>query len=209
MGLMASDKGGKGFDPLPEAVYNAVCFWVLDLGHHLNEKYGKRDHTILIGWETPAERITVERDGVKMDLPRMISKKYTLSLNEKANLRKDLQTWRGRVFTEQELEGFDIKNVLGKSCMIQVIHNKSGEKTYANIAAIMPLMKGVAPLVPENPLVFYSMADHQDQIPPGVPDWVRDIIKTSDEWVNFHPVTEAHPPTVDDVPATDSDDVPF
>ncbi len=208
MGLVAKSSGGN-FDPLPEAVYNAVCFWVLDLGHHLNEKYGKRDHAILIGWETPAERITVERDGVKMDLPRMISKKYTLSLNEKANLRKDLQTWRGRVFTEKELEGFDIKNVLGKSCMIQVIHNKKDEKTYANIAAIMPLMKGTEPLIPENPLVFYSMTDHRDQIPEGTPDWVRDIIKTSDEWQTFKPAEEAHPPTTDDIPATDSDDVPF
>mgnify|MGYP001276989949 CR=1 FL=1 len=211
MGLMASDKGGKGFDPLPEAVYNAVCFWIIDLGIHLDEKFGtgKRQHKVLIGWETPVERITIEKDGVKQDLPRMISKKYTLSLNEKANLRKDLQSWRGRVFTDAELEGFDIKNVLGKSCMIQVIHNKSGDKIYANIAAIMPLMKGTAPLTPENPTVFYSIEDHRDQIPAGVPDWVRDIIKTSDEWQAFSPVEESHPAAVDDVPNNDNDDVPF
>lgn len=207
MGLIAKSSGGN-FDPLPEAVYNAVCFWIIDLGHHLDEKFGKRPHSVLIGWETPAERIIVERNGEKVELPRMISKKYNLSLNEKANLRKDLQTWRGRVFTEQELEGFDIKNVLGKSCMIQVIHNKSGEKIYANIAAIMPLMKGVAPLTPENPPVFYSIADHQDQIPAGVPDWVRDTIKTSDEWQAFTPVEESYHPVGDDGPGND-DDVPF
>lgn len=207
MGLVAKDSGGKGFDPLPEAVYNAVCFWVLDLGHHLDEKFGKRTHSVLIGWETPAERIKIEKDGVIMNLPRMISKKYTISLNEKANLRKDLQSWRGRVFTEEELKGFDIKNVLGKSCMIQVIHNKSGDKTYANIAAIMPLMKGVAPLVPENPLVFFSLQDHHDQLPEKIPDWVRDIIKTSDEWAAFKPAEESHSPTGNDVPF--DDDVPF
>lgn len=209
MGLVASDKGGKGFDPVTQGVHNSVCYSVVDLGHHLNNKFGKREHKCLITWEIPDERIDIEKDGVKMNLPRAISREYTLTLGEKSNLRKDLQTWRGRVFTEQELEGFDIKNVLGKSCMIQVIHNKKGEKTYANIAAIMPLMKGVAPLVPENPLVFYSMTDHQDQIPEKVPEWVRDIIKTSDEWVNFHPATEAYPPATDDAPADNSDDVPF
>jgi hypothetical protein len=205
MGLMASDRGGKGFDPVAEGVHNAVCYSVVDLGHHLDEKFGKRNHNVLITWEITGERIEIEKDGVKLNLPRAISKKYTLSLNEKANLRKDLQTWRGRVFTEQELQGFDIKNLVGKSCMIQVIHNKSGDKTYANIAAIMPLMKGVAPLTPENPLVFYSMQDHRDQIPEKVPEWVRDIIKTSDEWVAFRPVEEqsqVHP-------VDDNDDVPF
>jgi len=208
MGLVASDKGGKGFDPVAEGVHNAVSYSVVDLGTHLDEKFRNRNHSILITWEIPSERIEIERDGVKMNLPRAISRKYTLSLNEKANLRKDLQTWRGRVFTEQELQGFDIKNVLGKSCMIQVIHNKSGEKTYANIAAIMPLMKGVAPLVPENPLVFYSMTDHRDQIPDMVPEWVRDIIKTSDEWQAFRPAEESHPPAGNDVP-DNSDEVPF
>jgi len=207
MGLVASDKGGKGFDPVAEGVHNAVCYSVVDLGHHLDATFGKRNHNCLITWEIPGERIDIERDGVKMNLPRAISKTYTLSLNEKANLRKNLQTWRGRVFTEQELEGFDIKNVLGKSCMIQVIHNKKGDKTYANVTAIMPLMKGTAPLVPENPLVFYSMSDHQDQIPEKVPEWVRDIIKTSDEWQLFKPAEESHSAHVDDVP--DNDDVPF
>lgn len=207
MGLIAKS-GGVSFDPVTEGVHNAVCYSVVDLGHHLDPTFGKRNHSCLITWELPGERIDIERDGVKMNLPRAISKTYTLTLGEKSNLRKNLQTWRGRAFTEQELEGFDIKNVLGKSCMIQVIHNKKDEKTYANIAAIMPLMKGVAPLVPENPLVFYSMTDHQDQIPAGVPDWVRDIIKTSDEFVSFHPADETHPPATDDVP-DNSDEVPF
>ena len=206
MPLLASDKGGKGFDPVAEGVHNAVCYSVVDLGHHLDEKFGKRNHNILITWELPSERIEIEKDGVKHNLPRAISKKYTLSLNEKANLRKDLQTWRGRVFTEKELEGFDIKNLLGKSCMIQVIHNKKGDKTYANITAIMLLMKGVAPLTPENPLVFYSMEDHRDQIPKEVPEWVRDIIKTSDEFQLFKPVEEQSQTghAVDD-----NDDIPF
>lgn len=196
--------GGASFDPVAEGVYNAVCYSVVDLGHHLDPTFGKRNHSCLITWEIPSERITIEKDGVKMDLPRAISRTYTLTLGEKSNLRKDLQTWRGRVFTEQELEGFDIKNLLGKSCMLQVIHNKKGEKTYANIAAIMPLMKGMAPLAPENPLTFYSMADHQDQIPEKVPEWVRDIIKTSDEWVAFRPAEESQTSNV-----SDGGDVPF
>ena len=206
-GLIASDKGGKGFDPVAEGVHNAVCYMVFDLGTHLDPTFGKRTHSALIGWEIPGERIEIEKNGVKQNLPRDISKKYTLSLNEKANLRKDLQTWRGRVFTDQELTGFDIKNLLGKSCMIQVIHKKSGEKIYANIAAIMPLMKGIPPMAPENPLRFYSIQDNRDVLPPDTPQWIIDVIKVSDEWQMFKPLEESHP-SGEDVPLDLGDDAP-
>jgi hypothetical protein len=208
MGLVAKGGSGANFDPVAEGVHNAVCYMVLDLGTHLDEKYGKRSHSCLIGWEIPGERIIIEKDGVKRDLPRAISKKYTISLNEKANLRKDLQTWRGRVFTDAELDGFDIKNLLGKSCMIQIIHTKKGEKTYANISAIMPLMKGAAPITPENPLKFYSIEDDRDVIPADTPQWIIDIIKISDEWQEFAPLQGASSGGTG-VPEDDNDDVPF
>ena len=206
MGLMAKDSGGGDFNPVAEGVHNAVCYMVMDLGTHLDEKFGKRNHSILIGWEIPGERIEIEKDGRKQNLPRAISKKYTISLHEKSNLRKDLQTWRGKAFTDQELTGFDVKNVLGKSCMIQVIHNKKGDKIYANIVAIMPLQKGVPPLNTENPLRYYSIQDHRDLIPGGTPQWITDIIQKCDEWRGFGPEEEVH----DDIPPPYNDeDVPF
>ena len=54
--------------------------------------------------------------------PRAISETYTNSLGEKANLRKMLENWRGRAFTQEEMDGFDLRNVLGKACMISVVH---------------------------------------------------------------------------------------
>jgi hypothetical protein len=210
MPLIASDKGGKGFDPVPEGTYNAVCYSLVDLGTHLDEKFGNRNHKVNITWEIPSERILIEKDGQTLDLPRAISKQYTISLNEKANLRKDLQTWRGRAFTEEELGGFDIKNVLGKSCLLQVIHTKKGEKTYANVTAVIAYPKGMEALKTENPQIFYSIADDRDVIPQGVPQWLIDIILTSDEFKAFTPAEAAHPPTETGAVEDDvSDSVPF
>lgn len=202
MGLIAKESGGGNFSPVPEGVHMAVCFSIYDLGTHFNEKFGKSAHSVLFVWELPDERINIERDGETQNLPRAISKKYTFSLNEKANLRKDLQTWRGRAFNAEELKGFDLQKVLGKSCQLQVIHNVNGEKTYANIAAIMPLPKGTKALSPENPIRFYSIYDHEDRIPDGTPEWISDIIKDSEEWAAL-----TVPPTNDDKPPTD--DIPF
>jgi hypothetical protein len=66
---------------------------------------------------------------------------YTASLHEKAKLRKDLESWRGRAFTPEELKGFDLEKLIGANCQIQVVHAKVGEKVYANVAAIVPLSK--------------------------------------------------------------------
>jgi hypothetical protein len=201
MGLIVKENGGGGFAPVPEGVHRAICYSVYDMGTHFNEKFGKSAHSVLFVWEIPDERIDIERDGETQNLPRAISKKYTLSLNEKANLRKDLQTWRGKSFTAEELAGFDLQKVLGKSCQLQVIHNTTGEKTYANIAAILPLPKGSAPLVPENPTRFYSINDNGDKIPEGTPDWITDIIKDSDEWTSIaRPAGDSDRPPDDDIP---------
>lgn len=209
MGLVAKDSGGKTFDPVPAGVHNAVCYMVMDLGSHFDKKFAKHTHSVLIGWEIPGERIIIEKEGVKHDLPRAISRKYTISLHEKATLRKDLQTWRGRMFTDEELKGFDIKNILGKSCMIQVIHEKVGEKTYANIGAIMPLMKGTPALVAENPLKFYSIEDDRDVIPKDTPQWIIDIIRSSEEWQQFGPTEEVPVGEAEPAGADDDSSVPF
>jgi hypothetical protein len=79
----------------------------------------------------------------------MVTNRYTLSLNEKATLRKHLEAWRGKLFTPAELEGFDLENLLGANCQLQVIHNLSDQgRTFANIQAIVPLGKGMTKLRP-------------------------------------------------------------
>jgi hypothetical protein len=182
MGLTAKDPGGTGYDPPSEGVFQAVCYGIYDLGNQFSEKWNKTAHRVLITWETPEQRIDVEKDGKTINLPRAISKEYTLSLHSKAQLRKDLETWRGRKFTKEELDGFDLQNILKANCMIQIMHSTKDGKTYANVAAIMPLMKNVPRLQPENPVKFFSFEDGRPVIPPDTPRWVIDKIENSNEW---------------------------
>ena len=162
---------------ISEGVHLAVCIGVWDLGTQHSKVFDKEIHQVLIMWEIPHERITIDNKS----LPMAISKRYTLSLNEKASLRKDLESWRGKAFPAETLkEGFDLKKILGKTCQIQIIHNENNGKTYANIAGIMALPKGTEPLESENPLRFYSMADSKE-VPEDTPEWIKEIIKQSKE----------------------------
>jgi hypothetical protein len=76
--------------------------------------------------------------------PMTISKNYTLSLGEKAALRKDLQTWRGKEFTSDELRGFELKNILGHWAMLSVAKSTGGNgKEYTNIMTVNPVLASV------------------------------------------------------------------
>ena len=201
MGIVAKEK--MGLPPIAEGTYQAVCYRLYDLGSQFSEKWGKTAHQVLIVWEVPEARIEIEKDGVKVDLPRVVSKKYTLSLNEKAALRKDLQSWRGRNFTQDELNSFDITKLLGVNCMMQIIHNSKDGKTYANIASIMPLYKGMKKLEPENVATYFSMQENMD-IPADTPDWIKELIEGSAEYQGRFPAEEGR-----EEPPVDLDQVPF
>lgn len=180
MGLIATDKGG-GFDPVEPGTHHGVCYGVIDLGTHFNEIFKNSSRKALLMWEIPALRIDVERDGQRMNMPRVVSKRYTLSLNKKANLRKELESWRGRPFTDEELAGFDLGKLLGVNCMINVIHEVRNGKTFANVAAVTPLMRGLQKVEPETPKRYFSFDDHTE-IPQDLPPWVIAIIQESDEY---------------------------
>jgi hypothetical protein len=182
MALTARDPGGTSYEPVPEGVFQAVCYGIYDLGTQYNERWNKTAHRVIITWETPENRIELEKDGKTVNLPRAISREYTLSLHQKAQLRKDLENWRGRTFTKEELAGFDLQNILKANCMIQIIHTKKDDKTYANVSAIMPLMKQISRLQPENSVKFFSFEDADPRIPEDTPQWIIDKIQDAKEW---------------------------
>lgn len=181
MGLIAKDPGGNGYVPVEEGVFQAVCYGIYDLGTQYSEKWNKSAHRVLIVWEIPEQRIDIDRDDKTVNLPRAISKEYTLSLHAKAGLKKDLESWRGRTFTKEELSGFDLANILKANCMIQVLHTTKDDKTYANVVSIMPLMKGVEKKAPENPIVLFSLSDKKP-IPETTPPWIATKIQAAAEW---------------------------
>lgn len=138
MPIIATKGDSKTYTPAPAGVHLAVCVDVVDKGW-LEVTYAgktKKQHKIVVAWQ-----IDELRDDAKR---HVVYKRYTLSLNEKANLRKDLESWRGRPFTLEEEIGFDVEAVIGASCLLNVQHNPSGDRVYANVMAVMPLHKGMA-----------------------------------------------------------------
>lgn len=132
-------KAAKAFEPCPPGPQQAVCVDVVDLGmvqSTFTDEDGnlKSQHKIEIVWQS----VETMKDGK----PYLVKKRYTLSLHEKATLRHDLEAWRGKPFTDLELDAFDVEKLLGANCNINVAH-KQGSRggTFANVVSVMPLMK--------------------------------------------------------------------
>lgn len=129
--------GSEGFVLCPAGTHAAVCVDVVDLGMvdtgYKGEK--KTQHKVRIIWQVEE----LQENGKA----HQAAKRYTLSLYEKASMRKDLESWRGRPFTLSELEGFDLEKLIGAGALLNVIHETKGDKTYDNIASIMRLPKSM------------------------------------------------------------------
>lgn len=180
--IIATSRGenGQTFQPAPAGVHQAVLVDVVDLGVLDVTWQGvtKRQHKVNFAWQ-----INEARDDGK---PFLVFKRYTLSTHEKAGLRKDLESWLGRKFTRDDEMGFDVESMLGANCLINITHNTVGDKTYANVASVNPLMKGMPAI--------------------SARDYVRKVERTPDQASQVH-ASERHdemnPPPLDD------SDIPF
>ena len=134
---------GGDFTPHPPGVYMARCVDVITLGNRVERTWGKVSPKISLIFRTPAKR----DDGQPFDIGREL----TLSMADKANLRKFLESWRGRAYTMAQLAaGVPRPNLVGQPAMLSIVHGQSKshpDRSYARIDSIMPPMKGMP--VPE------------------------------------------------------------
>tara|TARA_R110002020_G_scaffold7666_5_gene31974 strand:+ start:6119 stop:6856 length:738 start_codon:yes stop_codon:yes gene_type:complete len=134
MSLTIKSTGGD-FENLPPGRYRAICYKVVDMGSRMESFQGQPEKPrtkLAIYWEI-THRIEGDDDvaEVRMADGRLFvtSKQYTASLHENSTLHKDLKSWRGRSFTPEELAGFEIGNLLGVTCELEMIlrSNEPGE----------------------------------------------------------------------------------
>lgn len=185
MGLTATGSN-KEFKPVPEGNHMARCYRVIDLGTQDVEFQGepKLMHKVLIAWELSGEA----DDGTQLQTdkgdPMTVSKQYTLSLSKKANLRADLESWRGKAFTDDELKGFDIGQLLGAYCMVTVKHDKKGDKTYTNVASVArwPAALKNSKFEARYGNQLFDVDNPDKQMFEDFPDWLKEKIESCMEW---------------------------
>lgn len=219
-GIIAENKGGN-FKLVPEGLHKARCIQMVHIGTHNKPYQGKpRDvNEVRITWELPTQK-AVFKEG-EPEKPFTISATYTLSLSDKSNLRKMLESWRGKKFEEAETKMFDISVLIGKPCMLQVIHEtkKGTTDKYANIQTVIKLDSkeyGECPPQVNESLVFsynLPMEEFKSRYM-KLNEKMQKLVATTKEYKEKvgNVQIAASSSTIDNqsgVPSVDDDDLPF
>jgi hypothetical protein len=192
-------KKGEAFEKelIEAGNYVARCYRMVEIGTVEEEFLGvkKNMHKVRIGWELPTELKIFNPE--KGEQPCVIDKEYTLSLADKANLRKDLQSWRGKAFTDEEAEAFDITKLLGVPCMLNIIHvqgKKDPTKTYQAIGSVSPMPKGLVCPPQVNETFVFDFENFDELKYNGLPDFIKEqIVKTPEYKEAISQTIEATP----------------
>lgn len=170
----------KDYQQIDSGLYPARCVHVIDLGTRDNEYQGvvKKRREVLIVWELNE----LMEDG----RPFTVYWRGTMSMFEQGKLYKLLTDWRGKAFTPEELARFEMKNLLDKGCMVNVIKEEKKGKTFNKVMGAVPMPKGFTLEERQNPLVDFGISDL------GTPEfdklwpWVQKLVKESDEGKRFY-----------------------
>ena len=202
----------SNFLPAPNGPQPAICIRIIDLGTQDGDYKGKknRKRKMHIGFELTCEETM--SDG----RPFIVGKTYTWSMDPKAGLRKDLESWRGKGFTDADFDakdGFQINAILGKPCLLNIKHDlKEDGNVRAHIDTISRLPKGMTTGKPENALtyVWLSLEEFDFAAFNTLGEYHKETITKSPEYgaiVRGEKIDDTAPaaPQADDL----SDDIPF
>lgn len=168
----------------PSGTHVARCYQIIHIGTIADSFQGepRMVNKVRIVFELPDCLTVFNQD--KGEQPYSIGQDFTVSMHEKSGLRKFVQTWLGKSMTDREANDFDISTLLGRDCMLTVMHKESNQgKVFANIQGISSLMKGLVCPEPINEpfLLDYDQPDFESKLE-TLPEWLRAKVMSSKEY---------------------------
>lgn len=174
--------GTANFVPAPAGLHPAWCCGLVDLGTQTSafQNKVKKQKKVYLFFELPTQLM---EDGK----PFIARAKLTASTDERATLRKWLESWRTKPFTKEEIEKFQMANVIGKACQVMIQHKpKPDGGVWDNVTTILPAQKGpdgkILPLPPmKSPVLFFSIKKWDQAKFDALPAWLQDKIREAPE----------------------------
>ena len=206
MSLKAKRKAVSTIPPMDGGTYMAVCVAVIDLGEQYKQfekqKQGKYAEECMFIFEIPSERVEVDGE----DKPRWLSsRRFTVSLHERAALYQMLTSWRGKALTDAELdpqgEGFDLMQMVGVPAMLSVtIAEKDDGSKFNRIEAVTGFPKGIPAPQPENEILIFDADEPDMAVLDKLPEWIQNIIRKSTQFAEHPPEEKLDIPPQEEKP---------
>lgn len=171
-------------------LYPAVCYSLIDIGTQENTYQDKTNYQrkAILKFELLDEFDSDEKRVV-------LSQIYNMSLSEMSKFRKHLKGWRGRDFTEEELNCFEPKNILGGNVILNVIISDKGR---AIIDGMARFKDEAVPAQREEEYFSFDNFSEGTSLPDYISEGIANIMYKSKEWKSLG-----------DSSSRDNIDVPF
>src|SRR5882757_45935 len=150
-------KKSKNFDPVPAGNHVARLYQIIHIGTIPTQWQGTEKMTdkIRLTFELCDEKKEFkEGEGAK---PFSISREFTYSWGAKGNLRPFIEGFIGTKLHDDEAYNFNLEDLLGEACLLNVVHTEKDGNTYSNI-------QGASPLPKESSRVIEPAAPHRHQL---------------------------------------------
>lgn len=173
---MKPQKSASDYKQAPAGPHPAILYSLVDLGTQESSYQGqpsKPKRRIAMRFELHGEECKMP-DG----RPLSIGKSFTLSSHSKGNLRPFMEAWRGKAFTDEEFENFDLQNMLGKACILTLVEDGD----FMAIQGISRLMTGMQAPVQVNKDVYFSFDDFNESVFNGLSEKLKETIRKSPEY---------------------------
>ena len=176
------DRAKPSIPPVAPGTYSAICVGSIDMGEQLVKYKDKSNYSNQVAFIFELVGEYIEVDGKQE--PRTLSRKFTFSKSEKSGLRKFVESWQGKKFSNEEFGEFDTNDMVGKEAMIGVVLNDTGE--YANIDTIMGLPKGMSAGKPQSELIRFDIDPWDQAAFDALPDFAQSWVMNSTNYQKQH-----------------------
>lgn len=109
----------------------------------------------------------------------MLSRRFTQSTYKKAAYFALVSDWLGPDAAAE----FAPEQLAGKYGLITVRHTTKGDQTRANVGNCVALPRGTAKPAGVTEPIVYSIADSDDDVLEKLPEWMREAVKASPEYL--------------------------
>ena len=188
MSFIVENKG-ISFEKCPPGLHLARCYRIVDVGTQKSEYIKgqvKYQHKIMLAWEIHGQNDDGGAITMADGRPFAVFRHYTLSWSDRASLRIDLQSWRGKPFNEEEMKKFDLNNILGAWCMLNVIEKPGDDgNVYSGINGVTPVPSMIKKSGFPNPInknEIFNLSDPDLEMIKGFSENLKRKIESSPEW---------------------------
>lgn len=193
---------------VPEGNHPARIYEVIEVGTVEGSWMGqpKMNYNVRIGFEFPTKKFMFsEEKGLQ---PFVLSREMSLSLGEKANLRKIVEAVEGRKLTEAEAVNYDVTTIIGKPLLVTVSHTEPNNEgiQYANATTFSGLIEGLTVSNLYNPTRLLTYEEWKQETFDGLPQFLKDKISATPEYKKMKDKTEY---TANDGTVQNVNDIPF